>query len=119
MKGLFWIAALPLAAIAGLFAVANRHLVMIDLWPLSGHVDLPLFIALAGALYAGFVLGALIAWAAAGKARARARAATRRADALERELAVLQHRFETTPPVAPLPGKSPDPVRLTAERVDS
>ena len=85
MKALFWIVAVPLALAAALFAVANRETVAIELWPFAGRVDLPLFAALAVAFYAGFLLGALVAWLSGGKTRSRARAASRRAQALERD----------------------------------
>jgi uncharacterized integral membrane protein len=116
MKGLFWIVVVPLAAASGFFAVANRGLVTVDLWPVSGHLDMPLYIALLAIFSAGFVIGAFVAWISAGRARSRARAAERRANALEREVAVLQHRFEEAAPAVPS-RKAPQPARLAAERV--
>lgn len=114
MTRLFWFAALPLIALAALFATANRSPIEIDLWPLAGHVQLPLFLALITACYAGFLVGALVAWAAAGKSRRRARAAARRAQSLEHDVAALRRRLEELPPPAPRPG---EPARLLAGQV--
>lgn len=115
MKRLFWIVAVPLVLLAALFATANRGPVEIDLWPLSGHVELPLFVALTAAAYAGFLAGAFVAWTVGGRARSRARAATRRAESLERDVAALRRRLEEMPP----PGTRPaaEPARLLADQV--
>ena len=50
MKVLFWIVAIALLFIAGFFAVANRELVEIDLWPVFTKVAMPLYLGLIGAL---------------------------------------------------------------------
>ena len=87
MRVIYWIFAGLLAAVAGLFALGNRGDVRIDFWPLGPAFDMPVFVALVGALYGGFALGALIAWLAQGRTRRRLREATRRAELLSRELA--------------------------------
>ncbi len=101
MKVLFWIVAIALLFIAGFFAVANRELVEIDLWPVFTKVAMPLYLGLIGALSVGFILGALVAWWSGRTARSRARQATRRADALARERDALQAELETTRPKPP------------------
>lgn len=114
MKILFWIVVIPLLFVSAFFAIANRDAVEIDLWPLSGKVSVPLFLALIGALYAGFILGALIAWWGGRPARQRAREATRRANALQRERDALQAQLDAARPKPPAietqPGASPAPV---------
>ncbi len=87
MRVLYWILAGLLAALAGLFALGNRSDITVDFWPVGPAVAMPVFVALVGALYLGFTLGAVIAWLAQGHTRKRAREANRRADALARELA--------------------------------
>ncbi|MBM3628302.1 MAG: LapA family protein [Alphaproteobacteria bacterium] len=112
MRPVFWIVGVPLLLAGAFFAIANREEVRIDLWPLWGAVTVPLFAALVGALYAGFVIGALVAWWAGRHGRRAARGARRRAGELEAEIARL--RKATTPPaalpVAAVPPASPVPV---------
>jgi uncharacterized integral membrane protein len=104
MKLLFWIIGLPLLLAAGFFAVANRETVAVSLWPFAETLQMPLFLAIAAPFYAGFALGAVIAWGASGRARARAREASRRAAELQRENEALKTRLDQlevrTPPAA-------------------
>ncbi len=102
MRVVYWIFAGLLAALAGLFALGNRGDVRVDFWPLGPAFDMPVFVALVGALYIGFGLGAGIAWLAQGHTRKRAREAARRADALARELESLKPAG-----TRPLPSTSP------------
>jgi hypothetical protein len=90
MRPLFWIAGVPSVICVGFFAVANRHPVAVDLWPLAGRYEIPLVAALAFALYLGFALGAAIAWWAGRGSRRDGRAARRRAVHLEDELARMR-----------------------------
>ena len=102
MRPVFWIVGVPLLLAGAFFAIANREEVRIDLWPLSGAVTIPLFAALVGALYAGFVIGALVAWWAGRHGRRAARAARRRAVELEAELSRLR-KAPPPPPATTLP----------------
>ena len=94
MRPIFWIVGVPLLLVGAFFAIANREFVAVDLWPLAGKITLPLFAALVGALYAGFLLGAVIAWWAGRHSRKSTREARRRAAELEAENARLQHRLD-------------------------
>ena len=108
MRPVFWIVGVPLLLAGAFFAIANREEVRIDLWPLSGAITVPLFAALVGALYAGFVIGALVAWWAGRHGRRAARGARRRAVKLEAELSRL--RKAAPPPAATtLPATTPRP----------
>lgn len=99
MRILFWVVVLPLLFVAAFFAISNREAVTIDLWPVSGPVSVPLFVALVGSLYLGFLFGALVTWWAGRVTRAKARAETRRADRLQQEADELRARIEAaTPP---------------------
>jgi lipopolysaccharide assembly protein A len=109
MRLFYWIFAGILAAAAGLFALGNRGDVTIDFWPVGPAFEMPLFLALVGALYIGFALGALIAWFAGGRARSRARAATKRADALAREVADLKAKAPVSASVPAAPAPLPIP----------
>jgi uncharacterized integral membrane protein len=101
MKFLFWIIVLALLFVAGFFAVANREVVQIDLWPVT-QVAIPLYFALICTLALGFVLGAAVAWWSGRIARARARQAARRADSLARERDALQAQLDATRPKPPV-----------------
>ncbi|MBL8832613.1 MAG: LapA family protein [Rhodospirillales bacterium] len=108
MRIIYWIFAGLLAALAGLFALGNRGDVRVDFWPLGPAFEMPVFVALVGALYVGFGLGALIAWLAQGRTRKRAREATKRAEALARELAdVKKPAAKAEPPPPALPPAPP------------
>jgi uncharacterized integral membrane protein len=98
---LFWIVVIPLLFVSALFAIENREIVEISLWPISGKLALPLFLALIGALYFGFLLGGLIAWWSGRLARAKARREARRADALQRERDALRAQLDAARPKPP------------------
>lgn len=97
MKFLFWIIVLALLFVAGFFAVANREVVQIDLWPVT-QVAMPLYLGLICTLALGFVLGAVVAWWSGRTARSRARQAARRADVLARERDALQAQLDAMRP---------------------
>ncbi|HIJ63565.1 MAG TPA: DUF1049 domain-containing protein [Rhodospirillaceae bacterium] len=57
MKVLFWLAGLPLAAAAVLFALSNRQPVTVALWPFAEGLQLPLYLAILLPALAGYLLG--------------------------------------------------------------
>jgi len=67
------------------FAVGNRGVATFQLWPYE--IDLPIFMVVFGALIAGLILGAIMAWMAAIGPRRRARAEAKK---LRTELAALR-----------------------------
>jgi len=107
MRPLIWIVGVPLLLVGAFFAVANREGVQIDLWPFLGKIELPLFAALVGALYVGFLIGAVVAWWAGHAGRARGREARRRAARLEQENQRLQTRIDELAPPPPRPATDP------------
>jgi uncharacterized integral membrane protein len=94
MRPSFWIAGVPLLVCGAFFAIANRDTVAIDLWPVSGRIETPLFVALVTALYVGVALGALVAWWAGRQGRRAARDARRKAAELETEIQRMRKRFD-------------------------
>lgn len=78
MKLIRWIIGLPLAAIAIIFAVSNRQMVTVELWPLPWTADLPLYLLSLGTLAIGILIGALFAWTAGSHRRAQSRTEKRR-----------------------------------------
>lgn len=76
-----WIRRLIAAAIAlglGVFAVANRGPVLLNFWPFSESVVLPISVAILAGAAVGFVLGALMVWGPALSVRMRLRDAEAR-----------------------------------------
>lgn len=85
---------LPITVVVVLFAVSNWKPVSMELWPLPGALDAPLSLIFLLAVAAGFVLGAVIAWTGEIGHKMRANRAEKRAEDLERELAVMRIREE-------------------------
>jgi len=77
-----------LAALALIiFAVDNRQVVTVSLWPLPIEASAGLYLVVLVTLFAGFLLGELIAWMNGHRWRREARLKARRIEELERELA--------------------------------
>ncbi len=72
-----WLLGVPFAAIAVVFAVSNRALVVADLWPLPWAVQAPLYLFVLVALAVGFLAGGFIAWVGSLAVRRRIRAEAR------------------------------------------
>src|SRR5271163_480098 len=87
MKILWWIVLALAALLLILFAVSNREMVSVGLWPLPVLVELPLYLVVLGTLILGFVLGELVAWIGGWRWRREARRSRDRIANLERELA--------------------------------
>ncbi|HEX9488650.1 MAG TPA: lipopolysaccharide assembly protein LapA domain-containing protein [Stellaceae bacterium] len=104
MKLVHWLVTLPLAIILVIFAVSNREGVIVTLWPLPVTLEAPLYLVVLLALFAGFLVGELVAWINGRRWRREARRRARRIEALERELdatqAKLPKREATRVPVA-------------------
>lgn len=73
------------ALIAVVFAVNNRALVGLDLWPWT-TTDAPVYAVALIAGFGGYCLGGFAAWLNAGRWRARARDAEKRAEHAEHML---------------------------------
>ena len=93
----------PVALVVISFAVSNRQGVTVGLWPVPFTLEAPLFAVALIAVVGGMVAGALIAWTSGHKARARARANGRRADAAERELSTLRQQLGEVAAANPAP----------------
>jgi len=106
-KLIFYCITVPITLVVVLFAVSNRHVVSMELWPLPGALAAPLFLPFLIAIAAGFVLGGTIAWSGELGHKMRANRAEKRAEDLERELAVMRIREEEiraqVPPVPKRP----------------
>jgi putative membrane protein len=103
MRILFWVLVLLVAIALAAFAVSNRAPVALALWPFPWLLDLPIYLAILGALLLGFVAGALAAWAGGRHSRRELRRQRRRTAALERELAATQAQLAGAPGASPAP----------------
>ena len=92
MRFLTWIITLPIALVAVLFAISNRDLVTLSLWPLPFTLDAPVYLATLVALLVGFMAGGFVTWNAQRRHRRRARRSADRVFYLERELKETQAR---------------------------
>jgi lipopolysaccharide assembly protein A len=86
MKLLFWCVVVIVAAVLASFAASNREAVALALWPLPFVAQLPLYLAMLGALCLGAILGALAVAISGARWRREARRRGRRIAALERDL---------------------------------
>ncbi|CAO3350817.1 LapA family protein [Azospirillum sp. A26] len=116
MRHLSWIVTIPVALVAILFAISNRGIVTLSLWPLPFTLETPVYLATLIALVVGFVAGGFIVWNSQRRHRRRARREGNRVLYLERELKEAQARAaaaekrlaESTRPVSgPVSGTLP------------
>jgi uncharacterized integral membrane protein len=84
-----WFIFLPLAILVVLFMLSNPQSIELRLWPFDLAWTASAAIAVLSIAAMAFLLGALIAWAAALPARRRGRAAERRVMELEANLKTL------------------------------
>ena len=82
----------PLLFLLVLFALSNKDVIELGLWPTDVKVGLPMSIALLLAMTAAFILGALLLWVSAVGARLRARRAEHTVRMLEAQVAELKAR---------------------------
>jgi lipopolysaccharide assembly protein A len=87
VKYLRWLLIALIAIILTVFAVTNRDVVTLTLWPLTVLSTSLNFVVLLS-LLVGFLAGELVAWINAGRWRREARQRARRIEELERELAL-------------------------------
>ena len=85
--------AVPLLALLVLFALSNRQMVQIGLWPTDYVQDLPLSAAILLGMTVAFLAGALLLWVSVLAARRRARRAEHTARLLEGQVAELKARL--------------------------
>ena len=85
-----WIVLFPLAVALIIFAVSNRNVVSVDLWPLPVALEIPLFALLFAALVIGVAWGGIATWLSGGAGRKAARAKTREAKRADNEIRNLK-----------------------------
>jgi uncharacterized integral membrane protein len=122
---LYWIAVLPLFLAVIVFAVSNHETVPLSLWPvLTDPVPFPVYGIALGALFVGFVFGAIVSWFQSGAVRRRVRELQRQSEADQREMASLRDRLarlqeaerQLAIPPAPVPAATGTAVVAPAEQ---
>ena len=93
--------AAPFLLLLVLFALSNRQVVQIGLWPTDYVQEVPLSVAILVAMGLAFLAGALLLWMSALAARHRARRAERTVRLLEAQVQELKARLAETPTPAP------------------
>ena len=88
----FLLITLPIAVVAVSFAVSNRDRIALELWPLPGDMELPVYLMVLVPLVVGFLIGGLVAWLSGGKHRHLARSRKDKLDELGRKVVTLQER---------------------------
>lgn len=90
MRLLHTLLAVIFALLAISFAVSNRAVVPVSLWPLPFEWPIPVAVVGFIGVVIGFVLGGIAAWIGAGSSRRRARAAEYKSRNQEREINRLE-----------------------------
>ncbi len=84
--------AAPVLIVLVVFALSNRQVVQLGLWPTDILIDLPLSVTVLVAAGLFFIAGALMTWGASVAMRGRARRAERAVRQLEAEVRALKSR---------------------------
>jgi uncharacterized integral membrane protein len=99
----------PAALVAVLFAISNRQITTIHLWPFGLDLDAPVYLITLGVLIAGFWLGYLIATLRLTRHRLAARKLGRKVADLEAEAnrlraaANLSYKTPASTPISDIP----------------
>ena len=89
-----WIAMIIVGILVVLFAISNRSVVILELWPLPYFVPFPFYGAELIAAFIGFIGGSVVAWFSAGRTRRKVRQTARKASGLEKDLDKLKEKIE-------------------------
>jgi putative membrane protein len=84
---------IPVLFVMILFALSNKQVVHLGIWPTDYAIDAPLSITILIAMAVAFVLGGFLVWLGAMGERRRARRAERTARTLEQEVGALRARL--------------------------
>ncbi len=84
--------AAPVLIVLIVFALSNRQVVQLGLWPTDIMIELPLSVTVLLAAGLFFVAGALMTWGASVAMRGRAKRAERTVRQLEAEIQALKSR---------------------------
>lgn len=86
MRFIYWSVTALIALVVVVFAVSNRTMVTLALFPLPAALDAPLYLVVIAAGALGFLVGALVAWIGAGRHRRDVRLLRQRIERLQRDM---------------------------------
>jgi len=89
---------LPLLLVLVLFALSNTGPVRLQLWPTDYALELPLSLAVLGAMAIAFLAGGIVVWISELAQRRRARHAEQTVRLLEAQVQDLKARLPQVPP---------------------
>ena len=95
--------AAPFLVLLVLFALTNRAVVSLGLWPTGLHLEAPLSLVVLGAAGVAFLAGAVVVWVNELAQRRRARRAEAMVRRLEEEVEILRARLAAPRSAAPEP----------------
>lgn len=81
-----WLFMAPLFAASIVFALNNKSLVTLNLWPFGLMVELPIYLAMFFVLGVGVLIGGVVAWLGQSRVRSTLRAAAYDGEVARREL---------------------------------
>ncbi|MBL8644755.1 MAG: LapA family protein [Rhodospirillaceae bacterium] len=87
MRFLNTLAAVAVAVLVVLFAVSNRGVVVVEVWPFPLRIEAGLYAVILFAVLIGFLIGSVAAWMGGHTKRAELRAARKRMRDIEQSLA--------------------------------
>lgn len=93
-KFVFSLVAFCITLVVVLFALSNRQAVDLAFWPLPFSVATPVYLALAGAFLAGFLVGGAAMWVSDSRIRSKARERGRTVKTLERKMSGLEQELD-------------------------
>jgi len=84
----------PAGVAVVVFALNNKSIVALNLWPFDMIVEMPLYLAVTFVLTAGVFLGGVVSWAGAGRLRGAVREHAYAREVARRELAAEREKTE-------------------------
>lgn len=107
MRYIAWIVTIPFALLLLSFAISNREVATLGLWPLPFRIDAPLYLVVLLPLLFGVIIGGLAVWFGRFASGIRMRRLETRLAATRKDLEGLKARQKTGPAVANRNGIDP------------
>jgi len=89
-----WLIMVPLFVASVVFALHNKSLVALDLWPFGLVVELPIYLALFAVLGVGVIIGGIVAWLGQGRVRSNLRAQAYQGEVARRALNAEREKLD-------------------------
>lgn len=93
---LSWISTVVVTCLILVFALMNRQMADVNLWPFSLEMKAPLYLMIIITVFLGFLLGAIVMWLKSLKYRRQARTLAKYVDKLEAQLTTIKDALPET-----------------------